>query len=258
MLFLGMLLIRLLLPNVAAAQAEPLKAARDEYQARVDEYRKTYEKFNLDKTQYAQNPSNINQELLLLSSKQLLAATAQVWYRYFNALGVDAQLTTGKPAEWDEMRLSLDEKQKLLVENLSTYSGLTDKPAVAEAISAARAQTTDFKLIGARAQTLIKFFRFHYAIRQLTDFKNLLAKEIPIQVLVSTDREAQLRGLSETERLFMEIEAEYVTAWNTYLASPPTSGEYMLEQALDDLTPLYDKLVRANRILKEAAKGVEL
>lgn len=240
------------------AQNTPLKAARDEYQFQTDSYRKAFDKYVVDKAAYDKNQSNTNQEILILSAKQLLAAQAQVWFSFFKALGIDLRETTGKTEAAQEIGVLLEEKQAELTNSLSGYNGLTDKPGLVVALNAANEAAGGYRLLGARAQALIKFYRVRHALDQLVAFKNTLGTLIPEQIINEIEKESQLRALAEAENLLTKAEAAYTTALTEFSKAPQSSAEYMLDQAIEDLTPIHTDLTRAQKILKEASRGIEL
>jgi hypothetical protein len=234
--------------------------AVQDYLYQLEQYRASYNDFQLKREQFNKIDSFANQEVLVSATKVMLTLRAKVWHTYWQALKSDVSTVEGIDGTIRQHLITnLESVQQFAQSHEATVSALTDRDDLLEEGVRLNEYKQDYNNLVYRTLLELRIARFHWALLQLEDFAPILRNNIGIQIRDAGLREQKLRGMNEVEQLldvsreqYGQVIAEY------YKVKQIRNYENKYEEVMEQLEPVYDPMKRAQQLMSELAEGTVL
>lgn len=248
------------LAQPAAAQLTvAVKEARQEYATVDNQYQIDLNAFEVARQQYEQIPTNANMNVLLTKYKAMLAARTRVWWSFLQALKTDAgEVPTIQPEKLTAIYGKIEAKQAVMQTHIETVNQAPNREAIGEILINFKTEHESWSQTYYPVMVALKVGKLRYAIQELRLHRETLLAAIPQQVLLAQVKEQRLRGLEEVAALLNAAEATVNETETQVDSAPESQAYYLYDNAKEDLTPAYDQIQQASRLLSEISAGIEL
>ena len=256
-LIISLLLVFLMIfvsADVYASQA--LDRAQRDYQFQLDTYRGAYDEFVLRRTDFENNSSFANQEVMVLAAKEMLMKRAKVWQTYFQVMKVKLWEVEGMDEELkNDLIGQLDDNVVMLNENETSIETLDTRVPLLQAANVINAKEDEFNNLSYQIIMELTLARFKWAVQQLRVFNAEIDAALDVQVRNNSERQLKKRAVGEVNLILDGLDEKFVEVDKVAHKQTGTqkySSRY--PRVIEALSPLYSDMLRAYSIVDEVTQ----
>lgn len=256
---LRIIMLLLLAAVPVYAVSSDLETAIADHQFQLDIYRKADEQFQLRLTDFEQNNTFANQQLLEASSKKLLEQRDTTWDTYWQALRIQMLEQADMPGNLkNELTDAITTEQSELKEHQLELKTADSLEVLRDASTTINNKDKPYQHLAYRSLAAINIAKNLTAIREVEAFLQQAKKTIMVQIRDTAVRDERLRGIDETMQTLIESKLSLETLLQDDFGPQKTYNKSSFDRLNDEVVTIYQDIQAAYQRSTELSSGIEL